>query len=63
MFKSEAHKRRMGELVDKGLVTPEKYAEMEKATGDKKLPERLTPKKQVQSVEDIEAEYQRRFGK
>ena len=61
-FKSEAQRRKFGELVSQGKMSQQTFDEWNKDTG-KNLPERIGPKKQVRSVKDIESEYKRRFGK
>ena len=45
MFRSEAHKKKLQELLKDGKVTQKDYERMEKATGKRKLPERLKPKR------------------
>lgn len=47
MFKSEAHKRKLAELVTQGKITQADYDAHAKETGKTKLPERLTPKKHI----------------
>lgn len=59
-FKSEAQRRKFGELVKQGKMSQQTFDEWNKNTPGK-IPSRIKPK--VSSVEDIKAEYQRRFGK
>lgn len=58
-FKSEAQRRKFGELVKQGKMSKSTFDEWNKATGKAKLPERIKPK--VRSVEDIKNEYKKRF--
>lgn len=43
-FKSEAQRRKFGELVKQGKVSQETFDEFNKETGHKKLPEKVGPK-------------------
>lgn len=44
-FKSEAQRKKLRKMAEEGKFPKEKLAEWEKATGEKKLPERATPPK------------------
>jgi len=46
MFHSEAHKKKIADLVKAGKVSQSEYDRMAKATGNKKLPDRIHPKKE-----------------
>jgi hypothetical protein len=61
-FKSEAQRRKFGELVQQGKMSKATFDEWNNATGKTKLPERIGPPK-VRSVDDIKKEYTRRFGR
>ena len=43
-FKSQAQRRKFAELLVKGEISPETFEEWNRATGGKKLPERVKPK-------------------
>jgi hypothetical protein len=43
-FKSQAQRRKFAELLVKGEISKETYEEWNRATGSKKLPERVKPK-------------------
>lgn len=45
MFKSQAQKAKFAELVKKGKLPQSVFDEFSEATGNKKLPERVKPKK------------------
>lgn len=62
-FKSKDQVRKFGELVSQGKMSQATFDEWNKDTDHAKLPDRIGPKKQVRSVEDIKAEYTKRFGK
>lgn len=55
-FKSEAHKRKIAELVKQGRITQKVYDAFASETTQKKLPERVGGK--PHSVDDL----RRRFG-
>lgn len=62
-FQSEAQRRKFGELVKQGKMSQATFDEWNKATGKKKLPERVgLEKPKIRGIEDIHAEYKRRFG-
>ena len=44
MFQSEAHKRKLGELVKDGKISQAEYDRRERETGKRKLPDRVKPK-------------------
>lgn len=46
MFKSEAHRQKIADLVKAGKVSQAEYDRMHRATGNKKLPERIHPSKE-----------------
>lgn len=48
-FKSQAQRRKLAQLVAKGEMSQETFNEWAKETGDKKLPERVKPKKKTSS--------------
>lgn len=52
-FKSQAQRRKFGQLVEEGKITKQKFNEWNKETGSKKLPERVTPK--VKSLDQLRA--------
>ena len=43
-FSSEAHKRKLEELVATGVVKQSDFNKMQQATGHRKLPDRIKPK-------------------
>lgn len=45
-FKSQAQRAKFAEMVKNKKITQATFDEWNKATGDKKLPERLKPKKE-----------------
>lgn len=61
-FKSEAQRRKFGELVKKGKVSEDTFKEWNDATPKGKLPERVGKKKAHKSTEDLEKTYKKRFG-
>jgi len=44
-FKSKAQRRKFAEMLVKGEISPETFEEWNRETGDKELPERVTPKR------------------
>lgn len=61
-FKSQAQRRKFGELVKQGKIKPAMFAEWEKDTPHK-IPERVGPKKEgMRSTADLRDHYKKRFG-
>ena len=44
-FKSQAQRRKFAELLVKGKISPQTFEEWNRETGDRKLPEKVKPKK------------------
>lgn len=62
-FKSEAQRRKFGELVKQGKMKQSMFDEWNKDTG-KNLPDRIGPeKKKVRSIDDIKEHYKKRFSR
>lgn len=61
-FKSEAQRRKFGELVKSGKMKQATFDEWNKDTG-KDLPDRIGKKKEnpVRSIDDIRDRYKKRF--
>lgn len=52
-FKSNAQRRKLAELVKRGELPQATFDEWAKATGDKKLPERIAPKSKGRLIKQI----------
>lgn len=52
-FKSEAQRRKFAELVKQGEMSQETFNEWNKATGKKKLPERVGKPKSIEDLRRI----------
>jgi hypothetical protein len=44
-FKSKAQRRKFAQLLVEGKIEPKTYEEWNRATGSRKLPERVRPRK------------------
>ena len=44
-FKSQAQRRKFAELLVKGKISAETFEEWNRETGDRKLPEKVKPRK------------------
>jgi hypothetical protein len=64
-FKSEAQRRKFGELVSQGKMKQSTFDEFNAATGKKKLPERIGPesKQTPKTISELRAIAKKKLGK
>jgi hypothetical protein len=62
-FKSQAQKRKFSELVQQGKMKQSTFDEFNNSTGNKQLPERLTPDRRPKTIEELRAIAKRKLKK
>lgn len=62
-FKSQAQRAKFAELVSQGKMKQSTFDEFQKATGKKKLPERIGEPSRPKSINELKAIAKKKLGK
>lgn len=62
-YKSDAQRKKFHAMLERGEISKKTVQEFDKASKGMKLPERVTPKKKMNSIEQVRSYAKSKYGK